>query len=254
MYYSLNTILPHDAKLTWTQIKASDGKNYYTTGTVVIQNTGEEDSVLSVTNMKWTFSQNGGKGYFRIPTSVENEVLTLATTLDTQPQAYSLMKMRTAALDIEQTEEPVVVTDEQGNSTVTIKLKTSADVNSIAVTDENGTPIDPKNITYTSSEVEGETAVEWTVTITTYEAGTHIYMIAGAYENGYTDSSKAVTVTVTVEAPAEEEQPDDEPDTEEPDDDNTEPSVKDVVINFFRKVIRFIKAVLTWLGIRFNAI
>lgn len=254
MYYSLNTILPHDAKLTWTQIKASDGNNYYTTGTVVIQNTGEADSVLSVTNMKWTFSQNGGKGYFRIPTPVENEVLTLATTLDTQPQAYSLMKMRTAALDIEQTEEPVVVTDEQGNSTVTIKLKTSADVDSIVVTDENGNPIDPKNITYTSSEVEGETAVEWTVTITTDEAGTHIYMIAGAYENGYTDSSKAVTVTVTVEAPAEEEQPDDEPDTEEPDDDNTEPSVKDVVINFFRKVIRFIKAVLTWFGIQFNAI
>ena len=79
-------------------------------------------------------------------------------------------------------------------------------------------------------------------------------MIAGAYENGYTDSSKAVTVTVTVEAPAEEEQPDDEPDTEEPDDDNTEPSVKDVVINFFRKVIRFIKMVLSWFGIQFNAI
>ena len=254
MYYSLNTILPHDAKLTWTQIKASDGNNYYTTGTVVIQNTGEADSVLSVTNMKWTFSQNGGKGYFRIPTPVENEVLTLATTLDTQPQAYSLMKMRTAALDIEQTEEPEVVTDEQGNSTVTIKLKTSADVDSIVVTDENGNPIDPKNVTYTSSEVEGETAVEWTVTITTDEAGTHIYMIAGAYENGYTDSSKAVTVTVTVEAPAEEEQPDDEPDTEEPDDDNTEPSVKDVVINFFRKVIRFIKMVLSWFGIQFNAI
>ena len=72
IYYSLNTILPNDAKLTWRQVEGSDGNNYYTTGTVVVQNTGENGSVLSITNMKWTFSQNGGKGYFRIPTPVEN--------------------------------------------------------------------------------------------------------------------------------------------------------------------------------------
>ncbi len=263
MYYSLNTILPNDAKLTWRQVTGSDGNNYYTTGTVVIQNTGDEDSVLSVTNMKWTFSENGGKGYFRIPTPVENEVLTLTTTVNTQSAAYSLIKMRTAALDIEQTEEPVVVTDEQGNSTVTIKFKTSPDVDSVVVTDESGTPTDPKNVTYTSSAVEGEDAVEWTVTITTDQAGTHVYMIAGAYENGYTDDSKTVTVTVTIEVPVEEEQPDDDTDdddtnddstdTEEPDDDS-EKSVKELVIDFFIKVFRFIRKVLSWLGINFNAI
>ena len=31
IYYSLNTILPNDAKLTWRQVEGSDGKNYYTT-------------------------------------------------------------------------------------------------------------------------------------------------------------------------------------------------------------------------------
>jgi membrane-bound inhibitor of C-type lysozyme len=83
LYYSLNTVLPSDGKLTWQQITAADGNKYYTTGTVVIQNTGEEDSVLSITNLKWTFSQFGGKGYFRIPTDVENETVSVAASADT---------------------------------------------------------------------------------------------------------------------------------------------------------------------------
>ncbi len=220
IYYSLNTELPNEAKLTWKQVEGSDGNKYYTTGTVVVQNTGDEGSVLSITNMKWTFSQNGGKGYFRIPTPVENEVLTLASTKDTQVAAYSLMRMRTAALDVEQTLEPEVVTDEQGNSIVTIKLKTSADVASIVVADERGNPINQQNVEYVASAVEGEDAVEWTVTIKTNEVGTHTYLVAGAYENGYTDYSKAVPVTVTIEAPPEVDKPENDP--EEDVTDNTE--------------------------------
>ncbi len=220
IYYSLNTELPNEAKLTWKQVEGSDGNKYYTTGTVVVHNTGDEGSVLSITNMKWTFSQNGGKGYFRIPTPIENEVLTLASTTDTQVAAYSLMRMRTAALDVEQTLEPEVVTDEQGNSIVTIKLKTSADVASIVVADEHGNPINRQNVEYVASAVEGEDAVEWTVTIKTNEVGTHTYLVAGAYENGYTDYSKAVPVTVTIEAPPEVDKPENDP--EEDVTDNTE--------------------------------
>ena len=83
----MNTVLPGDGKLTWQQITAADGNNYYTTGTVVIQNTGDADSVLSITNLKWTFSQFGGKGYFRIPTPVEEEVLMVASTYATPAAA-----------------------------------------------------------------------------------------------------------------------------------------------------------------------
>ena len=164
------------------------------------------------------------------------------------------MKMRTAALDIEQTQEPEVVTDEQGNSTVTIKLRTSADVDSVTVTDENGKPTDPKNVTYTSRALEDEDAVEWTVIITTDKAGTHVYMIAGAYENGYTDGTKAVKVTVTVEPPVVDDPPENEPDTQpdEPDGDDSDVSIIDVLISFFRKIVKFILAVFSWLGIEFN--
>jgi len=254
-FYSLNSVLPNDAKLTWKQVAGSDGNNYYTTGTVVIQNTGEADSVLSVTNMKWTFSQNGGKGYFRIPTPVEDEVLTLSSTTDTQVAAYSLMKMRTAALDVEQTQEPEVVTDEQGNSVITIKLRTQADVSSLVVTDENGNPVDSKNVEFTASQVEGEDAVEWTVKIATDKIGAQTYTVAGAYENGYTDYSKAVTVTVTVEAPPEADPPQDEPDNEQPGntdeepDDGSEITFLDFLVWVCNKVIDFAKFVLALFGI-----
>ena len=201
LYYSLNSVLPNDGKLTWRQVTGADGNRYYTTGTVVVQNTGVEGSILSITNLKWTFSQNGGKGFFRIPTPVEDEKVTLASTLNTQATAYSLMRMRTAALDVEKIEEPEVVTDNQGNSVVTVKIKTTSDVSSVVVTDENGNPGAAEKVECISTPVEGEDALEWTVTFTTDELGTHTYLVAGAYENGYTDMSKAVSVTVTLEKP-----------------------------------------------------
>ena len=268
IYYSLNTILPHDGKLTWKLVPGSDGNNYYTSGTVVIQNTGEQDSVLSVTNLKWTFSHNGGKGYFRIPTSVENEALTLNTTLDTQAVAYSFMKMRTAALDVEQVKEPEVVTDAEGNSIVTINLKTSSDVDTIAVTDENGNPIDAKDLEITSTPVDGEDAIEWTVTFATDKTGTQTYNVAGVYTNGYTDPSKAVSVTITVEAPPEEDESETGSDDESSDDENSDDSdnsgntddntsdkdnsfkkIFDIIIGICRTIIGFIKFILSMLGI-----
>ena len=263
IYYSLNTLLPNDAKLTWQLVEGSDGNNYYTTGTVVIQNTGDEDSILSVTNLKWTFSQNGGKGYFRIPTPVEDETLTLASTSDTPAAAYSLMRMRTAALDVEQTQEPEVSTDSQGNSSVVLKLKTSAEVESLVVTDENGNPIDPKNVEFTSSQVEGENAVEWTVTIAADKAGTYTYTVAGAYANGYTDYSKAVSFTVTVEEPPADDQPGDEPDdpNEKPDNpsdgpdepgedpgDGSDSAFIDFLRSAYNTIVNFMKTVLELFG------
>ena len=199
IYYSLNTVLPHDGKLTWRQVDGADGNKYYTTGTVVVQNTGDEDSVLSITNMKWTFSQYGGKGYFRIPTPIENEVLTLTSTEETPGAAYSMMRMRTAALDVKSTTEPEVVPNLQGDSVITLKLKTSSDVVSLAVADKNGKAVDKRKVECVATPTENGTSVEWTVNITVSENGVYDYLIAGIYENGYANYSKAETITVTVD-------------------------------------------------------
>ena len=226
IYYSLNSILPYDGKLTWQRVTGADGNNYYTTGTVVVQNTGDEGSVLSITNLKWTFSQFGGKGYFRIPTSLENDVIKVAARNATSAEAYSLMKMRTAALDIEQTSEPVMGKDADGNSVVTIKLNTSNDVNSIVITDEEGNPIPSDMFEYVATQLEDD-SIEWEVTITTTEAGQHTYILTGAYENGYINASKFVTVIVTVEETPDDDEPgNDEPGNDEPGNDepgNDEP-------------------------------
>ena len=202
IYYSLNTVLPNDAKLTWEQVEGSDGNYYYTTGTVVVQNTGKEGSVLSITNMKWTFSQYGGKGYFRIPTPIEDEVFTLNSTTDTQMAAYSLMRMRTAALDIELIQDPEVVTDSNGDSVITMKFRTSSDVAALDITDGNGRPINSDTVECIASEVEGEDMLEWTVNISTSRTGELIYIVSGVYENGYKDDSKAVTVRLVIDNPS----------------------------------------------------
>ena len=247
IYYSFNSVLPNDAKLTWRQVEGADGNTYYTTGTVVVQNTGEEGSVLSITNLKWTFSQFGGKGYFRIPTSIENAVVKVAATNDTSTAAYSLMGMRTAELGVEQIYKPKVVTDADGNSVVTLRLTTSDDVDYLVVTDENGNAIPQHQLECVATQLD-ENVVEWTVTITTSEAGTYTYVVTGAYENGYTDSSKAVKVVVTVENPPADVQPDDD-NSGETDDDSSDGTVLDFITGIYNKLIDFFRAIFAFFGI-----
>ena len=232
IYYSLNSVLPNDGKLTWKQITAADGNNYYTTGTIVIQNTGDEDSVLSITNLKWTFSQLGGKGYFRVPTPVEDEVLMVSVTSETPAAAYSLMRMRTSALDVELNSEPEISTDADGNSIVTIKLDTSTDVASIVVADENGEPLPSEQYECSVTENEDSGMLEWTVNITVTESGTFTYIVAGAYENGYTDISGAKEISVTVEKQQTGENSE-----------NTESeNFFDILKTFFKKLVEFLKS------------
>ncbi len=249
-FYSLNTVLPNDAKLTWHLVTGADGNKYYTTGTLVIQNTGDSDSVLSVTNLKWTFSQNGGKGYFRIPTPVENETVSVASSANTPRLAYSLMRMRTADLDIEQTEIPEVKTSEDGSSLVSIKLNTSSEVDSLIITDSEGNVITPATVEKIATELDGREAVEWLVTLKENAPGIHIYTIAGAYANGYVDDTRILSVTVTIEEPETDEPGQNIPEDDSSDDDNNN-SVFDSITGFFNRIIEFFKALLALFGISF---
>ncbi len=248
-FYSLNTVLPYDAKLTWHLVTGADGNRYYTTGTVVIQNTGDEDSVLSVTNLKWTFSQYGGMGHFRIPDALENEEITVAATSDTPMVAYSLMRMRTADLSIEQPEEPEVITNEDGSSLVTIKLNTSSDVDSLVVLDCNGSEVTPDSIEKTVAELDGREVTEWLVTLSESEAGVHNFTVVGVYENGYVDYSEAVTVTVVIESTPEADEPEEEQPEEDDGEDESESSILDTLIGFYLRIIEFFRALFALLGV-----
>ena len=246
IYYSLNTMLPNDAKLTWKQVEGSDGNNYYTTGTVVIQNTGDEDSVLSITNLKWTFSQNGGKGYFRIPTPIDNEVLMVASTNDTPIRAYSLMSMRTAALGLEMIQAPRVIRDKNGDGFVVVNLKSSLDVDSFVVTERKGIRSIPKEVESVASHIDGNDYIEWVLLIPADEIGTFTYNVTGAYANGYVDESKTVTFTITV-TPLSDDEADDGTNNKKPE----SAPIIDLVTEWFAKFFEFIRSVFASIGIIF---
>jgi hypothetical protein len=154
------------------------------------------------------------------------------------------MGMRTAELGIEQTYKPKVITDADGNSVVTLRLTTSNDVASLVVTDENGNVIPQHQIEYVATQLD-ENVVEWTVTITTSEVGTYTYVVTGAYENGYTDSSKSVKVVVTIENPPADVQPDND-DSET--DDDSDGTFFDFITGIYNKIIEFFRTIFALLG------
>ena len=90
MNYIINDILPTDGKLTWTMVTV-DGVTYYKTNTLVIQNTATDNSILSITSMKWTFTGVGQFGHYE--TSVpETAEVSLMATGETVNDAYAMLK------------------------------------------------------------------------------------------------------------------------------------------------------------------
>ncbi len=88
MYYSLNSLLPEGGKLTWTRTEV-DGVTYYKTNTIVIQNTSDTESIMSITNIKWTFTGVGQDGHFQVnATPVE---VALMSTEETVSNAYVML-------------------------------------------------------------------------------------------------------------------------------------------------------------------
>ena len=170
-------------------------------------------------------------------------------------RAYSLMRMRTADLDVTQSEEPEIITSEDGSSIITIKLNTSSDVDSIIITDVDGNEITPEAVKKLAVDLDGRGVIEWLVTLKETVPGTYIYTVTGAYENGYTDHSKAITVTVTVETPPVEETTEsdnngDNSEEETPDSDSIG-TLFDSIIGFFNRILEFFRALLALFGVSF---
>ena len=169
----------------------------------------------------------------------------VASTYATPAAAYSLMRMRTAALDIEQAGEPEVSTDADGNSVVSVKLNTSSDVASLVITDKNGNVLSPEQFEAVAQEHEDDGITEWTVNISVTDCGTYTYTVTGAYENGYTDDSKAITVVVSVD----KTETDDESSDGDGSDTSVENSFFEELARVFRKLIDFFRAILELLSI-----
>ncbi len=230
MNRSLNAVLPVGGKLAWTGVTVGDD-TYYTSGVVVIQNTSDSESVLSLTNMKWTFTGAGAYGHYAENYDEATENLSLMSNVETQSIAYTAMSMRYADLEIGTDDVTVNETVNAGEDVV-ITVKTSDDVSSLIIKDKNGNVITPESVTSVVKQLENENIKEWTVVLTESESGTYTYSISGAYVNGYTGDNEPVEITVTVSNP------------EEP-----ESTFFEKVIGFFKKIFDFFVQLLSYFGV-----
>ena len=245
MAYSLNSFMPTGNKLKWTQTSL-DGKYYYTSGTIVIANSSEQDGILSLGEMKWTFSKVGGQGYFRIPSSTaETEEVKLMTTALTYNNAVSVVStMYTdtsiAASDITTSDTPVV----KGEDTV-ITINTSSDVKTLLIKKADGTVVEPVNIEQVASDIEND-SVTWQVTLSCDDAGTYTYTVTGVNEYGG-ENKNPTSFTVTVETPVEETTSGATEDTTTSDGDTeTKQTFLQKLTGFFSKIIEFFKKLFSW--------
>lgn len=111
MNYIVNSILPVGSKLTWSEVVV-DGVKYYRTDTVVVENTSDDDSILSFTSMKWTFTGVGQYGHYET-TVDETNVVSLMSSDDTVVNAYRMLSQNTNT-DVD-TDTDVDVTPDDDN-------------------------------------------------------------------------------------------------------------------------------------------
>lgn len=189
MYYSIADSL----NLTWRLVYL-DGKAYYSSGVIVIGNGAAEGSgnILSITNIKWTFDKYGSEGYYRIPTALVEEEIVLSVNSMTFDNAVKILNSSTADLSIDRSAVSVSSDTVAVGNYAKIKIKTSKDVSSLIIKDENGNIVEPTSVVYNDV---GDTR-EWSILLYSGEAGTHCYTIQGADENGYSGSSSGVEVTI----------------------------------------------------------
>ncbi len=120
MNYIVNNLLPTDGKLTWSEVVV-DGVTYYRTGTVVIQNTSTDDSILSLTSMKWTFTGVGQYGHYETALPETPAVMSFMARRTTVSDAYSMMGTNDAtdtdeSVDNGDTGEEIIPDDNGGTN------------------------------------------------------------------------------------------------------------------------------------------
>lgn len=205
MTYSFNSLLPVTKKLKWTQVTV-DGKSYYTTKTFVLANSSAQDTILSLGKLKWTFDSHGAYGFFRIPTETTSEQVLLISSKSTYDKACTVVS--SLYTDTSIPAEGITLPEESpkaGESAV-VTIKTSDDVKTLLIRDENGNLVEPESIERIASELEND-EVMWRVTLSFSEAGTYVYTVTGVNEYGLeSKESTSFTVTAVQSEESDEEQ------------------------------------------------
>ncbi len=218
-------------------VMSPDGKQYYTSGVIIIRNTGSE-GILSITSIKWTFP-SAGIGYYKnnaaVSAASEPEELTLMSDTRTLAKTRMAVRMNYADLDVKQDSVEINNTAPTVGDDVTVKVTTSTDVSTLVIRDNNGNVITPEKLESYVETIDNEDVQVWEVTLKQNEAGEYVYYITGAYANGYEGGTPAV-ITVNVVAPEEN--------VETPEEPEEELSFFEQLIGFFNKLIDFFKKIV----------
>ncbi len=212
--------------------------NDYSSGLVIVTNTGADESIISLTNLKWTFKNEGEN--FKIKNGTGTVTLT-PKTMNNIPKAIAFAG-KSAAMP-ESTVAPAVY--EKGK--VTLTVTTGSNVESLIVRDSDGNVIDPGLLDITFAN-QNDGVRQWTVTVTESEPGSYVFYVY-PQSDGFT-YGEPVTAAVTIESEIVEDTANTEtPGTDEPAESETVFSIIRRIRNLFLSFIELIRQLLACFGI-----
>ena len=194
--YSILRMIGADS-VNWTT-QNEDVDRYYTSGLVVLTNTGEDESLLSVTNLKWTYANPGAHPVLAAVSGNKsvNGLIVDADNVASVPKIMAFSRLNTAV----NAADPAA-TYEDG--TITMTVTTSDDVQTLVVRDADGNVIDGEAFDRTFETLDDGTRL-WTVTLEDCGEGVYDFLLSGEAD-GYT--GKELRVCIVAEDPMPEPEP-----------------------------------------------
>lgn len=175
--------------IVWSPERSKDGY-YETKDPIVITNASDSDAIVSLTNVKWTFSESGeGNG----PTGTQNTVK-LMSTAATAPAAYHAVRSVLGIVDEPEVFQPEQMELNWKQSSVTtgrkatLTITTSSDVTAITV---NGEALNQGKLNRRTG------LVTWTYTVTAGDPGVYTYEVVASNADGLTSEPMETQLSVT---------------------------------------------------------
>ena len=169
--------------------------NRQTSGLVIISNTGEVDSLISITNLKWTFKNKSGNYNFYYNTA--NNVTIDSKNVTSLKKALSFSRKAVAA-----PQKEAAPAAEYADGMITMTVTTGSSVDTLVVKDKDGNLIEDSALEIAFRDLDGDQR-QWTVTVSESEEDDYTFLIYA--ENDGIISGQPIRVDVSIETELPEE-------------------------------------------------
>ena len=230
--------------ITWSSQRGGNQNS----GLLIVTNDGEDESLVSITNLKWTFKNYGGNYQFFYDTAKNSTVSISSETVRSLPKALSFSR-KNMVLTTEET-EPAIYED----GVIKMSVVTDKSVESLVVRDQKGNLIDESILNVIFADV-GDGLRQWTVTVAENEDDDYTFLIYSESDGLEIGSPIQINISVDNVPPSEtpEEEPDApaEPAAEEPAEEQPSDLAKFVeqLRELWVKLTDLIKKLLSFFGV-----